>query len=349
MVATQTITLNAVQQTDSEGSSVTYQGVFVLTNSQLPGTEVSISANQLPLAGGLTPFQVQVFNRGCVNMQFIVERANGSQPGDVYISVQNSVGQEVSRTPYQGAPAGTTFGSDGTAYVNIAPGASVQFSVPSVLVPAALAGTGSVTFQAVVSTNYSQIGTPAQLTSGPLFGSTVSGLAQTPYYGTLQTDRNIYTNDESVIITGQAITRATGLPLPNAALNIGFATRGYRWYIAATTDTNGNYQYTYNPPPGFGGSLSLWAANPLVVDQLNQAQLILYRVYATPSTGDIQMSKNGTLNFSIQLFNPGDIQLTGFTSSFNAYQVSGTTLTPLTLITGTNLSGSEFPPDPINA
>jgi hypothetical protein len=141
VVATQTIQVSAVQQTDSEGSSVTYQGVFALTNSQLPGTEVSISANQLPLAGGLTPFQVQVFNRAYVNMQFIVERANGSQPGDVYISVQNSLGQEVSRTPYQGTPPGTTFLPDGTAYVNIAPGASVQFTVPNVLVPAALVGT----------------------------------------------------------------------------------------------------------------------------------------------------------------------------------------------------------------
>ena len=299
VVATQTITLNAVQQTDSEGSSVTYQGVFVLTNSQLPGTEVSISANQLPLAGGLTPFQVQIFNRGYVNMQVIVERASGSQPGDIYISVQNALGQEVSRTPYQGAPPGTSFMSDGTAYVNIAAGASVQFTVANVLVPAALVGTGNVTFQAVVGTNYSQIGTPAQLTSGPLFGSMVPGLAQTPYYGTLQTDQINYVNDDSVIITGQAITRATGLPLPNAALNIGFATRGYRWYIPVTTDTNGNYQYTYNPPPGFGGSLSLWAANPLVVDQLNQAQVFIYRVYSNSRPGDIQMSKNGTLNFSI--------------------------------------------------
>jgi hypothetical protein len=342
VVATQTIQVSAVQQTDSEGSSVTYQGAFVLTNSQLPGTTVSLSANQLPLAGGLTPFQVQVFNRAYVNMQFIVERANGSQPGDVYVSVQNSLGQEVSRTPYQGAPPGTTFLADGTAYVNIAPGASVQFTVPNVLVPAALVGTGNVTFQVVVGTNYSQIGTPAQLTSGPLFGSTVSGLAQTPYYGTAQTDKIIYTNDDSVIITGQAITRATGLPLANAALNIGFATRGYRWSIPVTTDSNGNYQYIYNPPPGFGGSLSLWAANPLVVDQLNQAQIFIYRVYSNPAQGDIQMSKNGTLNFSIALINPGDVPLTGFTCSFSAYTLSGTNQVPLAKITGTNLTTAGF-------
>ena len=41
-------------------------------------------------------------------------------------------------------------------------------------------------------------------------------------------------------------------------------------------------------------------------DQLNQAQVTIYRLYANPSAGDIRMSKNDTLPFSIKLINPGD-------------------------------------------
>jgi hypothetical protein len=339
---TQTIQVSALQQTDIQGSSVTYQQTFIVTNSVVPAAEIAVSMNQLPLAGGLTPFQVQIFNRAYVNMQLIVERANGQKPGDLYISVQNNLGQEFSRTPFQGAPAGTVFLPDGTAYVDIAPGGSVTVTVPNVLTPAALAGTTNTTFVAVAGSIYNQIGTPQQISSGPLLGSMISSLAQTPYYGTAQTDRLIYTNIQPVTITGQAIDRSSGLPVPNTALNIGFGTRGFTWDVPITTDAQGNYQYVYNPPPGFGGSLNIWAAHPLVVDQLNQAQIEIDRVYATPSTGDIQMSKNGTLNFSIQLFNPGDIPLTGFTTSFNAYQVSGTNLIPLTKITGTNLTGTGF-------
>ncbi|HZM01547.1 MAG TPA: Ig-like domain-containing protein [Candidatus Saccharimonadales bacterium] len=343
VVANQTMTVNVFQQTDSEGDNVVYQQTFQLTNSQLPGTEIAVSANQLPLAGGLTSFQVNIINQGYTPMQVIVSRGFNAKPGDVYISVRNNLGQEVSRTPFQGTPPGTTFASDGIGYINIATGASLSFAVPNVLTPEALAGTTNVIFAAVASNIYNQIETPAQVVSGPLSGTMVAAsLALPPYYGTSQTDHTGYSNAEPVVISGQAISQSTGLPVANAALNIGFATRGYQWYQAVTTDANGNYQYTYNPPPGFGGTLNIWAAHPLVVDKLNQNTITVSRMYCTPSGEDIEMSKNGTLNFSIQLINPGDTALTAVTTDFSAYQVSGTNLTPITSVHGTNLTGSSF-------
>ena len=275
-------------------------------------------------------------------MQLVVERSFGSKPGDVYISVQNALGQEVSRTPFEGAPAGTIFLSDGTGYVDIAAGSSIKLTVPNVLTPAALAGTTNSAFVAVAQTIYNQIGTPSQTQSGPLSGSMVSSLSLPPYYGTSQTDKSVYDNDDPVTISGQALSQSTGLPVPNAALNIGFATRGYVWFQSVMTDASGNYQYTYNPTPGLGGTLNIWAANPLVVDQLNQVQITIERVYDNPAGADVTMSKNGTLDFSITLVNPGDVPLTAFATSFAAYAVSGTNLTPTTLITGTNLTGSSF-------
>jgi hypothetical protein len=227
--------------------------------------------------------------------------------------------------------------------VLIPAGSSLTFAVPNVLVPAALAGSTNTTFVAVVNNLYNQIGTPNEAASGPLSGSMASSsLAQTPYYGTAQTDKSAYANADPVLISGQAISQATGLLVPSAALNIGFATRGYKWYQPVTTDTNGNYHFTYNPAPGFAGSLSIWAADPLVVDQLSQAQITIYRMYANPSTGDIQMSKNGTLTFAIRLINPGDTPLTSVSSRFSAYQLSGTNQTPVTKVTGTNLAGPSF-------
>ena len=62
-----------------------YQDTFGITSVQQPPTEIAVSVNQLPLAGGLTPFQVQIFNRGYADMQLVVERGGGAQPGDLYI------------------------------------------------------------------------------------------------------------------------------------------------------------------------------------------------------------------------------------------------------------------------
>jgi hypothetical protein len=338
----QTIELTATEQTDDEGNNVTYQQTFAPINSTVPGAEIAVSVSQLPLAGGLSPIQVQVFNRAFVDMQLVVSRQFGSKPGDVSVAVENGLGQQLSVTPFAGSAPGEIFLGDGTGYVDIAPGSSVTFTVPNVLTPAALAGTTNTAFVAIAQAIYNQIGTANQTQSGPLTGSMVSSLSLPPYYGTSQTGQTIYVNNTPVVITGQAISQSTGLPVPNAALNIGFATRGFVWDQPVSTDSNGNYQYTYNPSPGLGGTLNIWAANPLIVDQLNQVQIILDRVYANPPGADITMSKNGTESFSILLVNPGDVPLTAFGTTFAASAVSGTNLTPTSLISGTNVTGNGF-------
>jgi hypothetical protein len=342
-VAAQAVEMDFIQQPVNGGGSVTYRQTNSLANSQLPGLEIGLSVNQLPLAGGLTPFQVQLFNRGFAPMQVIVARSFATQPGDIGISVANSLGQVVSSTAFQGAPAGTIYLLDGTGYITIAPGASSTFTVTNVLVPAALSGSTNTTFTCTVGDIYYNLEQPGQQVSGPLSGSMVSSsLAETPYYGTAQTDKLGYANEEPVIITGQAIQRSSGQPLPNAALNIGFAMRGYVWYQAVTTDAGGNYSYTYNPPAGLAGIMEIWAAHPLVVDQLNQAQITISQMFPIPASGDITMSQNGTLDFSIQLFNPGDVPLTGLTFQFSATTTQGTNTVPVTTITGTNSLPAGF-------
>ncbi|MGH7953948.1 MAG: hypothetical protein ACREFE_18780, partial [Limisphaerales bacterium] len=96
--ATQSVRVRAIQQTDAEGSSVIYQETFALPDTLTPGVMMEVSVNQLPLAGGLTPFNVRIYNRGYTPIYFVTARGGGSQPGDLYISVKNPQGQEVSRT-----------------------------------------------------------------------------------------------------------------------------------------------------------------------------------------------------------------------------------------------------------
>ena len=100
----QTFQVTASQQTDSAGSSVVYQSTFNLTDVHSPAAGIVVSADQLPLAGGLSSFQARIYNRGYADMDIVVFRAGGAQPGDPYLSVQNGLGQEVSRATYTGAP-----------------------------------------------------------------------------------------------------------------------------------------------------------------------------------------------------------------------------------------------------
>jgi fibronectin type 3 domain-containing protein len=341
-VDAQSMRMRVIQTGDLGGSSVTYQRTFDFASVLEPSLMMSLSAGQPPLAGGLTDFDVKLYNRGYADINVIVARENGAAPGDIYVAVKNALGQEVSRTAYRGTPKGTFFMNDGRGYVRVAPGASINFTVSAVLVPEALALSASTTFEAAASRIYYRLGTPDVLESGPISGSMSSTLRQTDYFGTASTDRTGYSNDDPIVISGKAIVRSTGLPLANAPLKIGFATRGFNWFKETTTDSQGNYQYSYSTMPGFGGSLMLWAAHPDVFDQLNQVQVSVYKMYATPSRGEIRMSKNDTMDFSVSLVNPGDIPLTGFTTEFHAYVVDGTNYNEITTITGTNLLGADF-------
>ena len=145
--------------------------------------------------------------------------------------------------------AGVLFYGD-VGYLVVPPGGSTSLTVPQVLVPAALAS-NVVTFQAVVSAIYDRASPSGQQVSGPLLGSMQSSLSQTPYYGTAQTDQQLYSNDQPIVITGQALDRITGYPVPNVPLKIGFATRGSYWYYNVTTDASGSYAYTYNVRPAW--------------------------------------------------------------------------------------------------
>jgi hypothetical protein len=334
--------LRAIQETDLGGSSVIYEQFYLYFSATPVGNPVEVVANQLPLAGGFSQFEVRVFNRGFTDINLVVTRNHGSDPGDIYISVKNALGQEVSRGDYNDLPAGTRFLPDGRGYVTIPPGAFLSGTVGGVLVPDALSTNATVKFEAVVSKIYYNLGATDQVENGPLTGSINSALAQTDYYGTAQTDHPAYANDTPVIITGQAISRANHLPAPNVPLKIGFASRGFRWYRNVTTDTNGNYSLAYVASPGLSGRLTLWAAHPDVFDTLNQAQASIYRIYMTPSSGDVRMSKNGASHFNVAMNNPGDEALLNLTPAVRIYTMSGTNQIPETRITGSADVSTNF-------
>lgn len=187
---------------------MTYQKTFSFPTVVTPGVMVNVSANQLPLAGRLNSFNVQVFNRGYAPMYFATERGGGSQPGDLYISVLNPQGQEIGRTPFKDVVAGAYFDSSGMGYAMVPPGSSTTITVPGVLVPLSLAS-NTVTFQAVVSAIYDRI-TAGQQSSGPLSGSMQSDLTET---NTTQPGRRITRRITTISRSLSAARRGTASPI----------------------------------------------------------------------------------------------------------------------------------------
>jgi len=77
---------------------------FVFTEVVGGTGAVEMSMDSLPLAGGYADINVCIRNRGFTDMDVIVNRANGSLPGDISVAVKNEAGLEISRGWYKGYP-----------------------------------------------------------------------------------------------------------------------------------------------------------------------------------------------------------------------------------------------------
>jgi large repetitive protein len=327
-------TFEAVQSTDEGGSRAIYRLVLAAPAAETPGLMVTVLPRQVPLAGGLTDFDVTLFNNGYAEMDVILSRNSGAAPGDLSVVVLDGSGQEVSRTPFQGTISGAIFGGGGISFIRIAPGAFRSVPVTGVLVPEALGSGGSAGFRAEVAAIYHDAGTAAQKLSGPLFGVNSSALRQTDYYGVATANADAYYNEQKAIITGQAISRATGLPAPFAPLKLGFTARGAAWFEEVVTDEQGNFAFEYEPSLGLAGQFKIWAAHPEVFDQLNQDEFRFFRLYSAPARGSVRMSKNDSLEFDLLVVNAGDESLDGVAVTAEAFVVDGENLTPISTLSG---------------
>ena len=311
---------------DEGGSRVTYEFQDQKAGAEAPPTQASLSTAMIPVAGSVTDVEITIPNYGAVPLELILGRAGGSEDGDVSVVVLDSNGEVVSRKSSRGIGAtNATVRQDGSITVTIPEGGSYSFVIPAVLIPEYLGALGEgATLALEISDLYSGLGTTmVQSQSSLLEGRTFTQLIETPYFGSLFTDRDRYANDDEIVITGQSINRNTSTPEGNVPLRIGFGVNGFVFYEEVDTDENGDFEYRYRPPAGFAGTLNLWAAHPLVEDQLKQKSIDFFRVFLAPNVGQIVMSKSDFLDFELVLNNPGQLALTDFQLTARVYTLDG--------------------------
>ncbi len=338
-----------VEQESPDGiASAVYLAERSFDEYRFPDTQISVSTPAVPLAGGENDFRARIHNRGYADIEVVLVRDFGSAPGDLELTVLDRFGESVGGGVFDTAISGLEFTSDGRGLLRIPPGESREVTFHDILVPEALGEHGQATIrvEAPVLTNGG--GTALERVSGPISGSMDTNLTETHYFGELQVDGDAFADDASVPLSGSAVDRETGAPLPDTPLRIGFAARGYTWFEEIETDQDGNFDFSYDPFPGFSGTISFWAAHPDVVDVLNQAEVTIHRIYATPSQGRVRMSKNDTMDFDIRVRNPGDVPLEGLVlDSFRAWvveedpQTGEFVETEIDSVTGTVLSAPE--------
>jgi hypothetical protein len=322
--ATHTLIISAIQISET-GSRVTYEQSFDFENVRRPDLWIDLSTNDIPIAGGYATVQACIFNQGYADMDIIVTQKDGKEPGDIRLTLKNQDGLELNQVQYNGIP-GKAFviPASKSAFIRIAPETSRCLTM-TILVPENLDPGDELVFEMNLNQYYHNAGSADAIQLGSISGELHSGISQSEYYGTAQIEKVVFVNNQPIIISGQAINRLTQSVEPVVNLKVGLYSRGFEWFETVTTDEFGQYTHVFKPPKGMSGHFIAWAAHPDVYDRLKQAEFDVYRMYHSPTTGDIRMSKAETITFSISLYNPGVTPLANFDNDFRAYIVDDQT------------------------
>ncbi|MDO5526337.1 MAG: T9SS type A sorting domain-containing protein [Prevotella sp.] len=161
------------------------------------------------------------------------------------------------------------------------------------------ARTGLVTLSAVINENESVTellysnnkARSVELTLSPAFDVTAS------------VDKNIYTQEESVIISGHA----SGDAGKNAKIEIHLSNNGVRQVLNATTDDDGNYEYKYKLLPRQTGHFTVSACYPKSSPVEDAATFDVYGLQLNKAFITCEPGLGETFNGTFRLSNPGNL------------------------------------------
>lgn len=130
-----------------------------------------------------------------------------------------------------------------------------------------------------------------------------------PFTLTANADKDIYRQDEDIIISG----RATGNASKNAEVEVYIINEGARQTVNVTTDEGGNYTINWKPLSKQSGHFYIGACYPGANESETMDAFDVYGIKAKDNFKTCELSQTETQSGTIVLSNPGNLVQTGLT------------------------------------
>jgi len=168
-----------------------------------------------------------------------------------------------------------------------------------------------VIIEAEIGNTYYHYGKPEQVTAPGMGQSIETTISETAYSAEAEPAQTFYGYAQPVVITGQAINNSDSTPMPNVPVKIGISVKGFDRFYAVTTDSQGNFIYTFNPGANEAGVYNLWAVHPDVTTRSVQATFTIAGLKIDNERVNVRMAKNRTMDIPVKLTNTGGAPLSG--------------------------------------
>ncbi|MGD8294450.1 MAG: hypothetical protein PVF37_22245, partial [Desulfobacterales bacterium] len=144
-----------------------------------------------------------------------------------------------------------------------------------------------------ISNIYYHQGQKTQVTMKGLSTTHDLALVDTAYYGEV-TDivPQASVGDQDIVISGQAVARASGDSVANVPLNLVITLNGFERSAMVYTDQDGMFDHTFKPLAGESGEYVVRAVHPDRSDKPVHGQFVIHRVSVAPSVFNLNIPKN---------------------------------------------------------
>lgn len=270
------------------------------------GTALEIFNDPL-IRGAQGKVRIKVNNLGSAQMSFLTSE-NGGATSQVKIYLKDQDGNVLAQGNLN-QQTGAVVNSGGYATARIEPGGSFLSDPITFVIPST--APYRVVLAAEIANTWYHYNQPDQVVAPGLKQAVDTTIADVSYTALAATDKGVYKQGESVKVTGQATSTATGAPMPLVPVKIGISTRGFDRFFTVNTDQAGAFGYTFTPASNEAGSYSVWATHPDLSDRTVQAQFSIIGLSVAPTLANITILKGGSFDIPVTLANLGGSPLTG--------------------------------------
>jgi RHS repeat-associated protein len=258
--------------------------------------------NEAFTRGGLGKVWFTLENTGEEEIEIITATGSGaSASNEVTFYLLDADGNALSSKAYkQNLGQNVVTLSNGTTVARIPAGSIFTSNPIEISVP--LTSPDQVSIHLEIAKIHYHYGQPDRVSISGLDATNQISLRDTAYYGAvIAITPESSTGEEDIIITGRAINRSTGLPMPSVPLNLVISVFGFERTYKMFTDNSGSFSFSFKPLPGESGIYRVRAVHPEVFDKPVQGQFVISRLSINPTTINLNIPKNYEQAANIQV------------------------------------------------
>jgi hypothetical protein len=290
-----------------------------ITRSSLAGVIASGSPlevfNEPMVRGTQAQIRIKFANTGSARSEF-VSSENGGPSSQVRVLLKDQDGNILAQGRLNQRAGSQIVDSGSYATVRLEPGESFLSDLIAFAVPAN--APYKVILEAAIDNTWYHYKQDDQVMAPGMHASLDGTIADVSYMARAVTDKSVFKQGESILITGTATSTSDAKPMANVPVKIGISVKGFDRSATVNTDNTGNFSYTFTPGSNEAGSYSVWAIHPDLSDRTVQAQFSIIGLQISPLQANIRLLKGQSYDIPVTLTNLGGSALNALAFVTNA-------------------------------